>query len=161
MNPNPTLEDVIYRRYEPKDKENVWNLHVLALNQVKGLQYTHGSWEKDLEDIEGFYLNPGGEFLVAESGGKLIGMGALQRISETCGEIKRMRVHPDCWRMGIGQNILTRLETVAKSKGMDVLELDTTVYQEAAQKLYLKNHYREVKRGKKGPFDTIFFKKEI
>ncbi len=161
MKPNPTLDDVIYRRYEPKDKNNVWNLHVLALEHVKGLQYSHGSWEKDLEDIEGFYLDPGGEFLVAETGGKLIGMGALQRISETCGEIKRMRVHPDYWRMGIGQNILTRLEVVAKSKGMDVLELDTTVHQEAAQKLYLKNHYREVKRGKRGPFDAIFYEKKI
>lgn len=161
MKPNLSLEDVTYRRYEPKDKDSVWNLHVLALGQVKGLQYMHGSWEKDLEDIEGCYLNPGGEFLVAETGGNLIGMGALRRISETCGEIKRMRVRPDYWRMGIGQNILTRLEAVAKAKGMALLVLDTTVYQESAQKLYLKNHYHEVKREKRGPFNSIFYEKEI
>ncbi len=161
MKPNPALESVIYRRYEPKDKENVWNLHVLAIKHVNGLHYTHGTWEKDLDDIEGVYLNPGGEFLVAETGGKLIGMGALRKISATRGEIKRMRVHPDYWRMGIGQNILIRLEAAAMSKGMQLLELDTTVHQEAAQKLYIKNQYREVKREKRGPFDSILYEKEI
>ena len=41
------------------------------------------------------------------------------------------------------------------------LRLDTTVQQLAAQRLYLKNGYSEVGRGVVGPFDCIFYEREI
>ena len=154
-------DDITLRRYESIDKEAVFNLHVLAISNVKNLPYVSGPWEDDLNNIKEVYLDNGGEFLVAEINGEIIAMGALQRISERCAEIKRMRVHPNYWRRGIGQAILSRLEVIAKEKGYQVLELDTTIYQESAQRLYLKNNYREVRRGKRGPFESIFYEKEI
>ncbi len=149
------------RRYENKDKDDVWNLHILALSNVKNLNYIGGPWEEDLNNIEDVYLNNGGEFLVVEIKDEIIAMGGLRKISEKCAEIKRMRVHPNYWRKGIGQRILSGLESFAKGKGYQFLELDTTTHQEAAQSLYLKNGYLEIRRGKRGPFDCIYYEKEL
>lgn len=149
------------RRYKSSDHDAVWNLHVLALNSTEQIRHIAGPWDDDLHAIEDVYLNSGGEFLVAEVAGALVAMGALRRLSQTRAEIKRMRVHPDYWRQGIAQQILARLETLAKAKGYQILELDTTIQQEAAQKLYLKNGYQETRRGKVGPFDFIFYEKRL
>ena len=149
------------RRYEKPDHEQVWNLHILALKSVPGLEYAGGSWESDLQDIEKSYLDNGGEFLVAEFNGEIIGMGAFRKVSESCAELKRMRVHPDYWHQGIGQSLLTRLERIAKEKGYTSLVLDTTILQVAAQGLYIKNGYSELRRAKRGIFDLIFYEKQL
>ena len=149
------------RRYEKSDLEQVWNLHVLAIKAIAEFLYVSGSWEADLQDIEKNYLDNGGEFLVAVVAGKIIAMGALRKISDTRAEIKRMRVHPDYWRQGLGQTILTRLEKCAKEMGYTTLVLDTTIHQAAAQALYLKNNYKETCREKRGTFDLIFYEKQL
>ena len=51
------------RRYEPTDKRAVRRLHDDALNEV-GAHLGPGTWDDDLDDIEGVYLASGGEFLV-------------------------------------------------------------------------------------------------
>ena len=149
------------RRYESKDQKEVWDLHVQALQNVPGLDYAGGPWEDDLNHIEDTYIQTGGEFLVAEWNGRIVGMGALKLLSAARAEIKRMRVHPRYQHQGIGQNILTRLEHFAKQKGVGTLVLDTTIHQEPAQRLYLKNGYTELRREKRGVFDTIFYEKPL
>ena len=158
---NTMLAQIEIRRYEEHDREQVWNLHILALKAVPNLVYAGGAWEDDLLDIESHYIDPGGEFLVAVLNGTIIGMGAFRKISATRVELKRMRVHPDHWHQGIGQSLLTRLEWIAKEKGFTTLELDTTVHQAAAQALYIKNAYKETHRGKRGVFDLIFYEKQL
>jgi len=150
-------ENLIFRRYEDKDKEEVKKLHVLALGNI----YKSGPWEEDLDNIEKVYLANNGEYLVVENDKQIIAMGAFRRIGEKRAEIKRMRVHPNYWRRGIGQRILSKLELLAKEKGYQCIQLDTTIQQEPTQMLYLKNNYREIKRENKGPFDCIFYEKEI
>ena len=48
----------LFRRFEPKDKEAVFQLHVLALRDVSIKLYLSGSpnADNDLEDIEHVYL---------------------------------------------------------------------------------------------------------
>ncbi len=53
------------------------------------------------------------------------------------------------------------LEARALELGYRTLVLDTTVRQEAAQALYLDEGYRETGRGRAGPFERIFFEKQI
>lgn len=89
------------RRYHAKDNKQVKELHVLALKFAQ-TDFGHGPWDEDLDYIPEIYLNRG-EFLVGEIDGKIVAMGALNKISDEIGEIKRMRVHPDLQRQGIGQ----------------------------------------------------------
>jgi N-acetylglutamate synthase-like GNAT family acetyltransferase len=65
-------------------------------------------------------------------------MGALRSMTETRGEIKRMRVHPDFQHCGLGQMILSRLEAHAVALGYQTLHLDTSTLQVATQHFYRK-----------------------
>jgi hypothetical protein len=62
------------RHYEPGDKRAVRRLHDEALNEV-GAHLGAGPWDDDLDDIEGVYLESGGEFLVGELEGEVVAMG--------------------------------------------------------------------------------------
>jgi GNAT superfamily N-acetyltransferase len=88
-------------------------------------------------------------------------MGALMRISPEKAELKRMRVRPGLQGRGYGQAMLDALHRRASELGYSTLRLDTTVQQRAAQHLYLKNGYNEAGRGSIGPFDCLFYEKEI
>jgi GNAT superfamily N-acetyltransferase len=146
------------RRYEPGDERAVRRLHNEALNEV-GAHLGTGPWDDDLDDIEGVYLESGGEFLVGELEGEVVAMGAIKRVSPDAAEVKRMRVRPDLQGRGYGQAMLDSLHRNAAGLGYTTLHLDTTVQQRAARRLYLKNGYREVGRGSVGPFDCIYYKR--
>ena len=148
------------RTYQPEDCDAVWELHVIALQAV-GAYLGDGPWNHDLSQIEAVYLQNGGEFFVGIDEGRLVAMGALKRISDERAEIKRMRVHPSCQRRGFGQTMLTALEVRARELGYRVLELDTTTVQIAAQRLYEKNGYVEVRRGRVAQFECIYYEKTL
>ncbi len=105
---------------------------------------SYGPWDKDLHHIEHVYHHNRGEFLVGSYEGRIIAMGAFRKTSEKLAEIKRMRVHPDFQGRGFGQVILDELEVRTLALGYMKLHLDTSVVQVAAQKLYLKNGFRDV-----------------
>jgi GNAT superfamily N-acetyltransferase len=155
-----TTEPLRIRRYEPGDKRAVRRLHDDALNEV-GAHLGSGAWDDDLDEIESVYLDQGGEFLVGVLDGEIVAMGALMRISPERTELKRMRVKPGLQGRGYGQVMLDALHRRATELGYSTLRLDTTVQQRAAQRLYLKNGYSEVGRGVVGPFDCIFYEREI
>jgi ribosomal protein S18 acetylase RimI-like enzyme len=149
------------RQYQPQDKEAVRDLHIMAL-KAAGAFYQSGWWDADLDDIEECYLNDGGEFLVGLIDEAIVVMGALRKIDEAVVELKRMRVHPDCQRQGHGQIMLATLEARARALNYKVIQLDTTLQQEAAQKLYEKNGYVETHREVEGkPFEIIYYRKDL
>ncbi len=155
------MTKLVIRQYQPTDKEEVFNLHVRALKNEYAYLYT-GTWEKDFEDIAGIYLNNRGEFLVGTIDNKIVAMGGLRKKTEDIVELRRMRVDPDFQRKGFGQIILDALEKKAKELGYKVIQLDTSVKQISAQKFYIKNGYKEVRREKEGwIIELIFYRKEI
>jgi GNAT superfamily N-acetyltransferase len=155
-----TAEPLHIRRYVPGDRRAVRRLHDDALTEV-GAHLGSGSWDDDLDEIESVYLKQGGEFLVGVLDGEVVAMGALMRISPERAGLKRMRVRPGLQGRGYGQAMLDALHRRASELGYSTLRLDTTVQQRAAQRLYLKNGYSEVGRGVVGPFDCIFYEREI
>jgi GNAT superfamily N-acetyltransferase len=149
------------RRYQPSDKEEVFNLHVRALKNEDTYMYT-GEWERDFDDIEGVYLNSKGDFIVGTLDGRFVAMGGLRKLNEDIGEIRRMRVDPAYQRKGFGQVILDRLEKRAEELGYRLLQLNTSAKQIPAQKFYQKNGYREIRRETEGWIvDNIIFQKRI
>jgi len=148
------------RRYTPADREAVEYLHVHAIQQA-GAYLGRGPWDDDVYAIEETYLNNQGEFLIGEWDGIFVAMGALRRTSPERAEIKRMRVHPDYQGQGIGQIILSELETRASTIGYKTLHLDTSVVQLAAQKLYEKNGFREIGRDIHNDLEVILYEKAL
>jgi ribosomal protein S18 acetylase RimI-like enzyme len=148
------------RRYHPSDHDDVWNLHVLGLQHV-GAYLGNGPWDNDLHNIEQVYLNNRGEFLVGIYDGRIIAMGAFRKTTNELAEIKRMRVHPDFQGRGFGQIILDELQTRALAMGYTKLHLDTSVVQVAAQKLYMKNGFKETGGEVHRGLECILFEKSI
>ncbi|KAG1697638.1 hypothetical protein DVH05_016077 [Phytophthora capsici] len=76
--------------------------------------YVNKSLKTDLADIEGTYMKPGGNFWVAvaeDNNGecKIAGMIALEPKGNATAEVRRVSVHPDYQRMGIGRKLMTHL----------------------------------------------------
>ena len=145
------------RRYETEDLTDVLRLHEAALRDI-GAYVEDERWAEDLQDIESSYLEDG-EFLVGIYDGRLVAMGAFSETEPGRAEIKRMRVETNFQGRGFGQIMLSALEKSAAGKGYMTLQLETTVEQEGARRLYVSNGYREVGRGRVWGFDCIFYEK--
>ncbi len=77
-----------------------------------------------------------GAFLVAWRQGDPVGCGAVRRIEDGTGEIKRMFVEPSHRGLGIGRAILAALEAEARALGLSRLVLETGIRQREAISLY-------------------------
>jgi putative acetyltransferase len=86
---------------------------------------------------------PGVRFWAAWDADRLLGIGALQRLSEDHGEIKSMHTSIDARRRGIGSAMLLHLIDAARAAGMRRLSLETGSldYFAAARALYEKHGF--------------------
>ncbi|SFS45983.1 GNAT family N-acetyltransferase [Halostagnicola kamekurae] len=143
------------RRYRPADTDRILELHEEAMRDVGS--FIDGAPDPDLEDIEGAYLENGGDFLVGEVDTQIVAMGAFrpaegyiteffEDLSDTTAELKRMRVDPAHQRRGHGQRVYDALERRAIEAGYSDIVLDTTPKQTGAQRFYESNSFEEVQR---------------
>jgi GNAT superfamily N-acetyltransferase len=70
--------------------------------------------------------------------------GGIKRLSERCGEIKRMYVVPGQRGRGVARALLGALEDAARELGYDTVRLDTGTHQPHALALYLDAGYRPI-----------------
>jgi ribosomal protein S18 acetylase RimI-like enzyme len=100
----------------------------------------------DLADVDGSFLARGGEFLVVELDGHVVGMGGFRPGAGACGHVLRVRVHPATRRRGIGRALMAELEQRAVRSGLRSVRLDTATNQPEAMAFYQTLGYREVGR---------------
>lgn len=104
---------------------------------------------------------PNGTFVVVLEGSEVVGCGALRRLSETTGELRRMWVRP-AWRgRGVGRLLLEALEQVAREMGVVELCLDTNRVLSAAEALYRSSGYVEVADYNGNVFADCWMKKAL
>jgi GNAT superfamily N-acetyltransferase len=89
------------------------------------------------------YRAPRGCLLVAYSGGRPVGVGALRKLAEGTTEIKRMYVVPEARSLGIGSGLLDRLLESATEMGATTVLLDTAGFMSAAHGLYRSRGFVE------------------
>ena len=98
-------------------------------------------------------LEEGVEFFVLRAGDVPAACGGILFVDATAadggpyGEVKRMFVAPAFRGAGFGKQILARLADEARARGIDVLRLETGIYQEEAIGLYERTGFRRI-----GPF---------
>ncbi|WP_256391423.1 GNAT family N-acetyltransferase [Natronoarchaeum rubrum] len=148
-------DDPTIRRYQPGDEAALRELQRVALTDA-GAYFGEGAVDEDLGRVESVYLDAGGEFLVAEVDGNIVGSGALRRPSEivdglsdnvdAVAELKRFYVHPEYHRRGIGRALYDELERHARDRGREVLVLETTARQTPARRFYESRGFEERRR---------------
>ncbi|RAZ92385.1 GNAT family N-acetyltransferase [Mesorhizobium hawassense] len=153
-------DEVILRRFETGDADDVWHLHRSASEAV-GVYGPQGVWEDDLRNVGEVYIASGGDFVVAHIGSLLAAMGGLKPVDDDVAELKRMRVHPAFQRRGLGRRILSELESRAVSLGFKWIALDTTTIQVGAQRIYETAGYIRRAEGMLHGYSVIFYKKRL
>ena len=109
--------------------------------------HTAPSEFSDLADPAVTFGAAGGEFLVAELDGRVVGMGGFRPSSPPArSEILRLRVHPALRRRGIGRALMMALESRAVNRGFREAWLDTATNQPEAMAFYQCLGYVEVGR---------------
>jgi putative acetyltransferase len=100
--------------------------------------------DRDLRDLEGFYLAHGGWFGVwVDEAGAIYGSAGLGRVDERTCELRKMYLHPTKRGQGQGRAMLERALAEAKRLGYQRVILETaTVLKEAVQ-LYERYGFRK------------------
>ena len=89
------------------------------------------------------FAPPVGALLLAVVDGETIAGGALRRLADGVGEVKRMWTAPAHRRRGHSRRILAALEATAAGYGYRTLRLETALGQESAIALYRSAGYVE------------------
>ena len=87
---------------------------------------------------------PEGILLIAEVEGTVAGMGALTRLSDETGEIKRMFNRPQYRGRGLGKQMLNMLLETGQKYGYTSFMLDTPKWAHAAQHIYRSAGFEEI-----------------
>ncbi len=108
---------------------------------------------------------PEGIIYLLISDDRVVGMGAVRRLEEGVGEIKRMYIKPGLQGRGLGKEMMTKLESKARELGYSTLRLDTAWFLETAVHVYRKAGF--IERGKypgtesKGDSNYIYMEKKL
>ena len=141
MNEKPDSSGVVIRRYDllsPVAQELIAALNAELAKQYPEPGATHFRLDPD-EVAEG-----NGVFLVALRDDEPLGCGALRRIEERSGELKRMYVRPQARGLGIGRALLAALEAEARALGLTRLLLETGTRQIEALSLYRQAGFADI-----------------
>ncbi len=152
------MEQLTFRRYQDADHDAAWSVFAAGTAQ---LGFQNGPWDDDMHHIPAVYLEPGGEFIVGDDGGRIVAVAAYRREADGRASVHRVAVHPDAQGRGVGRAIMAELETRAQRAGISVLHLDTSIGQIAAQRLYTRCGYEEVGRIVQSGVECILYEKHI
>ncbi len=83
-------------------------------------------------------------FFVVRYEGIPAGCGGVKLFDSEYGEIKRMFVRPQFRGLGLAKMILTHLEEYAQSQGVNLMRLETGIYQTEAIRLYERFGYYRI-----------------
>lgn len=104
---------------------------------------------------------PKGWFVVARIEGEPVGCGALKRLEDGVGEVKRVWTSSSARGLGVASRIMDRLEAQAVEAGFTILRLDTNGTLKEAQAMYAKRGYRPIARYNDNPYAEHWFEKGV
>lgn len=104
---------------------------------------------------------PYGYLLVARLDSRPVGCGALKRLDDGEGEVKRVWTSPDARGLGVAGRMMDALEALAREVGFKVVKLDTNRTLTEAQAMYLKRGYRTIERYNDNPYAHHWFEKDL
>jgi ribosomal protein S18 acetylase RimI-like enzyme len=104
--------------------------------QQLGVDLCFQGFEAELAGLPGSYAPPGGRLLLAMHENTPVGCVALQRITSSRAEMKRLYVPPSARGLGVGRTLVAELLSQAQAIGYSEVVLDTLPTMVEAQRLY-------------------------
>jgi putative acetyltransferase len=122
----------------------------------EAVAYYETNWPlPDIADFQQAYVENGGTFLVILDGERIIGTGALRRMEDTVGEIKRLWLLPEYHGQGLGYQMMMRLLAEARARGYLKVRLQTSpAYQQRAFTFYQRLGFYKIPRYGNDPDDV-------
>jgi ribosomal protein S18 acetylase RimI-like enzyme len=143
------------RDFKPSDQAACRALYVEGL--VSGKNAANDT-ALDIDAIQQAYMRPGSHCWVAEApDGKAVAMIGVQQHDKGVGEIRRLRVHPDYRRRGIGQALVETAIRFCREQTYLKVCLDTFMEHEAAIQLFEKFGFRHNRTRRVGDKDMVDF----
>jgi ribosomal protein S18 acetylase RimI-like enzyme len=148
--------NILIRSYQASDRKAVQGLYEQGL---LGGQIAENDTGFDIDDIDLAYMKaPGSHFWVAEDeNGQVVGMIGVQQHEPGRGEIRRLRVHLDHRRRGIGSKLLQAALEFCRDRGILKVTLDTFIEREPALRLFEKFHFRHERTRESQGKQLMFF----
>jgi putative acetyltransferase len=130
------------RDWQKSDRQTAAEVIRSVLSEY-GLAWEAEGADRDVLEVEEFYLKPGGEFWVIEHQNQIIGTGAYYPIErgEKAVEIRKMYILPKFRGLGLGKYLLQQLETAIFKNGFTQIWIETASVLKEAVQLYEKNGY--------------------
>ena len=111
----------------------------------------------DIDNIEAAYMKDGNHFWVAEADGMIVGMIGVQHHDEGTGEIRRLRVHPDYRRRGIGTAMVETAVRFCREQAYLKVTLDTFMERDPAIRLFEQFKFRHYRTKTFGEKELVYF----
>jgi len=162
---------VIIRRYLPTDDKAVRDLNRKALDKVPGYSTIKRppEFDKDINDIDGHYMQGRNDFIVAELGSRIVGCASMREVPEkgtNVVEFLRLRVDPVYFRNGIGEGLTRIRYELARKRGFEEAYMDVYGIQAASIKLHEKDGWtltetREREWAKQAGTNVFCYRKKL
>lgn len=152
--------DFLIRAWEPRDRAIAFDLIGSVLAEYGLMQEPDGA-DRDVLEVETFYLNKGGEFWVVERSNQLVGTAAYYPISrgKNAVEIRKMYLLPEARGLGLGKFLLMELEQAIVQKGFAQIWLETASVLKEAVQLYEKHGYEPATGVETARCDRVYKKR--
>ena len=138
-------QDFLIRDWQTKDRIPTATLIEGILTEY-GLPWQPEIADRDVVEVEKFYLEAGGEFWVVEKKGEIVGTSAYYPIERgnKAVEIRKMYLDSLVRGKGLGKFLLKQLELAIASQGFLEVWLETASVLSEAVKLYESFGYQRV-----------------
>jgi GNAT superfamily N-acetyltransferase len=102
---------------------------------------------KDLDDIQAYYFDCHGIFLITEADGQIIGTGAIRQLEEKVCELRRVFLLFEYQSQGLGYRMIMELLRMAREFRYEKIRLETApVHLKRANALYRRIGFYEIPR---------------
>ena len=152
-------QDFIIRHWQEKDRVLAATVISSVLSEY-ALPWQPEEADKDVLNIEEYYLATSGEFWVIEHQNQIVGTAAYYPIQrgEKAVEIRKMYLLPKVRGLGLGKYLLQQLETAIALQGFEQIWIETASILVEAVKLYESNGYLPTTGVETSRCDRIYIK---
>jgi putative acetyltransferase len=135
-------QDFLIRPWQPADREAIATVIGSVLAEY-GLGWEPELADRDVLEIEKYYMESGGEFWTVERQGKIVGSGGYYPIDrgQQAVEIRKMYLLSASRGQGLGRFLLTELERSIAQNNFQEIWVETATVLAKAVKLYESSGY--------------------